>query len=62
MNPIVLVELDEVGGDVKLDATSEEYKWVKLDPPMVKATQDPYVWQALYRLDEWDSQYIHRKP
>jgi colanic acid biosynthesis protein WcaH len=59
VNPIVLVELNDVGGDVKLDETSENYKWIELDPQAAIANgEDRYVVQALLRLQAWTSAYI----
>ena len=62
VNPIVLVELpsddDNSTPKITLDETSEESKWISLDP--IKATQnneDKYVLQALLRLQAWDPTY-----
>jgi len=57
VNPIVLVELLEKG-DVKLDDTSENYRWIGLDPAKAEANgEDRYVVQALLRLQTWDPSY-----
>ena len=56
VNPIVLVELLEEGGDVKLDETSENYRWIGLDPEENSA-EDKYVLQALLRLKAWNPKY-----
>uniref|UniRef100_A0A7S2VB88 Nudix hydrolase domain-containing protein n=1 Tax=Entomoneis paludosa TaxID=265537 RepID=A0A7S2VB88_9STRA len=56
VNPIVLVEL-EGSGEIKLDNTSENFKWVSLDPKDNKDA-DRYVMQALLRLKAWDPNYI----
>jgi colanic acid biosynthesis protein WcaH len=58
VNPIVLVELKEPGADVKLDETSEQWRWIGLDPDeAAKNGEDRYVLQALYRLQAWDPAY-----
>eukprot|EP00538_Stauroneis_constricta_P005139 CAMPEP_0119562702 /NCGR_PEP_ID=MMETSP1352-20130426/21233_1 /TAXON_ID=265584 /ORGANISM="Stauroneis constricta, Strain CCMP1120" /LENGTH=232 /DNA_ID=CAMNT_0007611151 /DNA_START=77 /DNA_END=775 /DNA_ORIENTATION=+ len=58
VNPIVLVELEESGADVKLDNTSEEWKWIGLDPDEAIANkEDKYVVQALLRLRAWNPNY-----
>lgn len=58
VNPIVLVELNDVNANVKLDATSENYRWIGLDPiAATKAGEDRYVLQALLRLQAWDPNY-----
>jgi hypothetical protein len=61
VNPIVLVEINEDSTDdnnvnVKLDETSENYRWISLDPEENKA-EDPYVLQALLRLQHWNPNY-----
>ena len=57
VNPIVLVELLEKI-DVKLDDTSENYRWIGLDPTIAAANgEDPYVLQALLRLQAWNPNY-----
>lgn len=58
VNPIVLVELEKPGVDVKLDDTSERYKWISLCPDEAKANnEDKYVLHALMRLKAWDPTY-----
>ena len=58
VNPIVLVELKEPGADVKLDETSEQWRWIGLDPDeAANDGVDRYVLQALYRLQAWDPTY-----
>jgi hypothetical protein len=58
VNPIVLVELLDTGADVKLDETSENYRWIGLDPAVAAASgEDRYVLQALLRLQAWDPLY-----
>jgi len=58
VNPIVLVELNERGADVKLDETSEEYRWIGLDPDEAeKNGEDRYPLQALRRLKNWNPNY-----
>jgi ADP-ribose pyrophosphatase YjhB (NUDIX family) len=60
VNPIVLVELtgDDATEDVKLDATSENYRWIGLDPQAAQANgEDRYVVQALLRLNAWNPTY-----
>ena len=57
VNAVVLVELMEKG-DVKLDDTSENYRWIELDPAVAAANgEDQYVLQALLRLQGWDPKY-----
>lgn len=59
VNPIVLVELLDPDASVQLDDTSEQYRWISLDPEEAKAAgEDPYVQQALLRLQAWDPNYI----
>lgn len=60
VNPIVLVEILEDATDIKLDDQSENYRWIGLDPTAA-AGEDRYVLEALYRLQAWDPQYIHRR-
>jgi ADP-ribose pyrophosphatase YjhB (NUDIX family) len=63
VNPIVLVELEQPGVDVKLDETSERYKWISLDPDEAAANgEDKYVQQALLRLRAWDPTYQYTIP
>jgi len=58
VNPIVLVEVLEHGADVQLDDTSENYRWIPLDPFAAKAAnEDQYVQQALLRLKAWNPNY-----
>uniref|UniRef100_A0A7S1GKX4 Nudix hydrolase domain-containing protein n=1 Tax=Cyclophora tenuis TaxID=216820 RepID=A0A7S1GKX4_CYCTE len=58
VNPIVLVELEQPGADVVLDNTSEQFRWIPLDPDLAKANgEDRYVLQALYRLRAWNPSY-----
>jgi len=60
VNPIVLVELQEES-NIKLDEQSENFRWTDLDPVKAQAnSEDPYVMQALLRLDAWDPQYRFR--
>lgn len=68
VNPIVLVEINEHNdndddddgsennSNVKLDETSENYRWISLDPQENKA-EDRYVLQALLRLHHWNPNY-----
>lgn len=58
VNPIVLVELHDVNATVQLDATSDHYRWISLDPVAAQqAGEDRYVVQALWRLHAWDPHY-----
>ena len=58
VQPIVLVELDEAGVDVKLDATSERYRWIGLCPLEAETNgEDRYVLEALNRLKAWNPHY-----
>ena len=58
MNPIVLVELNKAGADVVLDETSEQSRWIGLDPvEAAKNGEDKYVLAALLRLQAWDPTY-----
>jgi hypothetical protein len=58
VNPIVLVELNQAGADVKLDETSEQWRWISLDPEAAaKNGENKYVLQALLRLKAWDPMY-----
>lgn len=55
VNPIVLVEL--LGkAEVMLDETSENYRWIGLDPADA-VDEDKYVQQALLRLQAWNPNY-----
>ena len=59
VNPIVLVELLDINADVKLDATSDNYRWISLDPIAAKAAgEDRYVLQALLRLQAWNPNHM----
>jgi 8-oxo-dGTP pyrophosphatase MutT (NUDIX family) len=60
VNPIVLVELNDIDANlVQLDSTSENYRWISLDPNAATAAgEDRYVLQALLRLQAWDPTYI----
>ena len=58
VNPIVLVELNDENADVKLDDTSEEWRWIGLDPQeAIKNGEDKCVVQALLRLQAWNPSY-----
>lgn len=62
VNPIVLVELldnSSTGAcDVKLDDTSENFRWIGLDPAAAAVNgEDRYVLQALLRLQAWNPNY-----
>jgi 8-oxo-dGTP pyrophosphatase MutT (NUDIX family) len=58
VNPIVLVELLDANVDIKLDDTSENYRWIGLDPAVAEANgEDRYVLQALLRLQAWNPSY-----
>ncbi|KAG7343203.1 NUDIX hydrolase domain-like protein [Nitzschia inconspicua] len=58
VNPIVLVELNDEGADVKLDDTSEEWRWISLDPEeAIQNGEDKYVVQGLLRLQAWNPSY-----
>lgn len=57
VNPIVLVEITDPNCDIRLDATSENHRWISLDPDLAKH-EDPYVQQALLRLQAWNPEYI----
>lgn len=61
VNAIVLVEVNQNEEEnnvesVKLDETSENYRWISLDPEENK-NEDRYVLQALLRLKHWDPNY-----
>jgi colanic acid biosynthesis protein WcaH len=61
VNAIVLVELDSVGVDVALDDTSEDSRWISLDPEDAeKNGEDKYVLQGLLRLHSWNPTYHKR--
>ena len=58
VQPIVLVEVDTPGADVVLDATSERWRWIGLDPDEAIANgEDKYVVEALLRLQAWNATY-----
>jgi len=58
VNPIVLVEVLDDKDDVRLDATSENYRWISLDPQVAKENgEDKYVIGALERLKAWNPSY-----
>jgi 8-oxo-dGTP pyrophosphatase MutT (NUDIX family) len=60
VNPIVLVELGDQATNIQLDSTSENYRWMSLDPAAAQASgEDRYVVEALLRLQAWNPQY-HR--
>jgi hypothetical protein len=60
VNAIVLVEIvDPTDNNVKLDATSENYRWIPLNADSAKANgEDNYVVQALLRLNAWNPNYM----
>jgi len=59
VNAIVLVEVSDGCADVELDNTSEECKWISIDPSEAeKNGEDKYVVQGLLRLQKWDSYYV----
>ena len=61
VNAIVLVELNSVGVDVALDDTSEDSRWISLDPKDAeKNGEDKYVLQGLLRLHSWNPTYNKR--
>lgn len=61
VNAIVLVEVNNEGEDVKLDETSEESRWISLDPKEAEANgEDKYVLQGLLRLESWNPGYYKR--
>mmetsp|Transcript_9897 Transcript_9897/g.20604 ORF Transcript_9897/g.20604 Transcript_9897/m.20604 type:complete len:231 (-) Transcript_9897:76-768(-) len=58
VNAIVLVELQGVGEEIALDETSEDSRWISLDPELAKANgEDKYVLQGLLRLESWNPGY-----
>ena len=60
VNPIVLVELGATADNIQLDATSENFRWMSLDPAAAQANGEvSYVVQALLRLQAWNPEY-HR--
>jgi colanic acid biosynthesis protein WcaH len=57
VQPIILVKLQK-GAEIKLDATSERYRWIGLDPEeAVSNGEDKYVVNALSKLEAWNSTY-----
>ena len=59
VNAIVLVELNSVGADVELDDTSEDSRWITLDPEDADNNgEDKYVLQGLLRLQAWNPSYM----
>ncbi|GKY93715.1 hypothetical protein MPSEU_000338600 [Mayamaea pseudoterrestris] len=60
VNAIVLVEIvDPSENHVKLDDTSENYRWISLDADSARANnEDEYVVQALLRLKAWNPNYV----
>ena len=57
VQPIILVKLQK-GAEIKLDDTSERYRWIGLCPEeAVKNGEDKYVVDALLKLDAWNSTY-----
>mmetsp|Transcript_8490 Transcript_8490/g.25140 ORF Transcript_8490/g.25140 Transcript_8490/m.25140 type:complete len:232 (+) Transcript_8490:263-958(+) len=60
VNAIVLVYVNSVGADVELDDTSEDCRWIGLDPAVAEANgEDKYVLQGLLRLQAWNLGYIN---
>ena len=58
VNAIVLVELQGVGEEIALDETSEDSRWISLDPKAAEANnEDKYVLQGLLRLESWSPGY-----
>ena len=58
VNAMVLVELQGVGEEISLDDTSEDSRWISLDPEDAKANgEDKYVLQGLLRLESWNPGY-----
>jgi len=57
VNAMVLVELISDSKELRLDATSENSKWIGLDPKD-NELEDKYVRQTLLRLRAWDPTYI----
>lgn len=58
VNPIVLVELGNAGARVKLDETSDKFRWIRLDPDVAeKNGEDRYPIEALRRLKAWNPDY-----
>jgi 8-oxo-dGTP pyrophosphatase MutT (NUDIX family) len=60
VNPVVLVEItgNGVDSEVRLDHTSEQYKWISLDPDTaIHNGEDPYIYKNLQRLQAWNPTY-----
>lgn len=58
VNPVVLVEIVGSRSTVQLDNTSDQYKWIPLDPHLaIKNGEDPYVYKNLQRLKAWNPNY-----
>jgi ADP-ribose pyrophosphatase YjhB (NUDIX family) len=59
VNAVVLVEItQQQAAEVQLDNTSEQYKWISLDPQQaIQNNEDPYVWRNLQRLKAWNPNY-----
>jgi ADP-ribose pyrophosphatase YjhB (NUDIX family) len=54
VNAVVLVSLEN-RSEVKLDETSENYRWISLDPEEAESNgEDRYVVEALLRLKAWN--------
>jgi hypothetical protein len=48
-----------INNNVKLNATSKNYRWIPLDADSAKANgEDNYVVQALLRLNAWNPNYM----
>ena len=61
VNAIVLVELQGVGEEIALDDTSEDSRWISLDPKEAMANgEDKYVLQGLLRLESWSPGYYKK--
>ena len=57
VQPIVLVKMKK-GAEIKLDATSERYRWIGLSSKEAVANgEDKYVVDALLKLEAWNSTY-----
>jgi len=60
VNPLVLVILPEGGSaqDVKLDKTSENFKWIPVDADLAeKNGEDKYVLQGMRRYAAWNATF-----
>lgn len=54
VNAVVLVEVVDANDEVRLDATSENYRWIPVDADLAEAhREDVYVVQSLRRLQDW---------